>query len=74
MQAGYVDPESLLFARERVEQVHEVARARAEALTILDAQCAAVFRRHPFHPPRDLVSALRQLLAGPEFRRATDFP
>jgi len=74
MQAGYVDPESLLFARERVEQVHEVARARAEALTTLDAQCAAVFRRHPFSQPPDLVPALRRLLAGPDFRRVTDSP
>jgi hypothetical protein len=63
-----------LFARERIEQVHEVAQGRAEALTTLDAQYAAVFRRHPFYQPRDLVPALRRLLAGPDFRRATDFP
>ena len=62
MQAGYVDPESLLFARERVEQVHEVARTRVEALSTLDAEYAAVFRRHPFHQPRDLVVALRRLI------------
>src|SRR5437667_11671690 len=36
MQAGYVDPESLVFARERIEQVHEVARTGVEALTALD--------------------------------------
>jgi hypothetical protein len=70
MQAGYVDPKSLLFARERVERVHEVVRARAEALATLDAQYAEVFRRHPFHPPRDLVPALRRLLAGPDFSLA----
>src|SRR5437867_7396645 len=74
MQAGYIDPESLLFARERIEQVHEVARTRVEALTTLDAQYAAVFRGHPFHQPRDLPLALRRLLAGPDFRRATDPP
>ena len=74
MQAGYVDPKSLLFARDRVEQVREVVRTRAEVLTTLDAQYAEVFRQHPFHPPRDLVPALRLLLAGPDFRRATDFP
>ena len=48
MQAGYVDPESLLFARERIKQIREVARTGVEALTTLDAQYAAVFRRHPF--------------------------
>ena len=74
MQAGYIDLESLFFARERIEQVHEVARSRAEALTTLDAQYAAVFRRHPFRQPRDLMPALRRLLAGPDFRRVTDSP
>ena len=74
MQAGYVDPESLLFARERIEQVHEVARTGVEALTTLDAQYAAVFRRHPFHQPRDLVPALRRLLAGPDVSQVTDSP
>jgi len=74
MQAGYVDPESLVFARERIEQVHEVARTGVEALTALDAQYAAVFRRHPFYQPRDLVPALRRLLAGPDISQVTDSP
>ena len=64
MQAGYIDPNNLLFARDHVERVHEVVRTSAEALTTLDAQYADVFRRHPFHPSRDLVPALRRLLAG----------
>ena len=74
MQAGYVDPESLVFARERIEQVHEVARTAVEALTTLDAQYAAVFRRHPFYQPRELVPALRRLLAGPDISQVTDSP
>ena len=32
------------------------------------------FRQHPFHEPVDLVPVLRQLLDGPEFRRAIDLP
>jgi RNA polymerase sigma factor (sigma-70 family) len=72
MQAGYVDPGSLLFAREHLEQVREVVRTKAEALTTLDAQCSEVFRQHAFYPSRDLVPALRRLLAGPSFKRATD--
>jgi len=59
MQAGYVDPGSLLFARERLDQVG-------------DAQYAEIFRRHPFYPTCDLVPALRRLLAGPSFKQATD--
>jgi DNA-directed RNA polymerase specialized sigma24 family protein len=62
MQAGYIDPNSLLFAHDHVERVHEGLRTSAEALTTLDAQYADVFRQHPFHPLRDLVPALRRLL------------
>jgi len=72
MQAGYIDPNSLLFARDHVERVHEVLRTSAEALTTLDAQYAEVFRQHPFYPTRDLVPAVKRLLAGPSFKQATD--
>jgi RNA polymerase sigma factor (sigma-70 family) len=74
MQAGYVDPNNLLFARERIEQVHELVRTKAAELTTLEAQHAEIFRQHPFHAMRDFVPALRQLLAGADFRRATEFP
>jgi RNA polymerase sigma factor (sigma-70 family) len=72
MQAGYVDPDNLLFARPRVRQVREVARATADALTALDRQCAEVFRQHPFYESPDLVPALRRLLESPDFKRAAD--
>ena len=72
IQAGYVDPLNLLFARERVRHVHEIVPRAADALSTLDARCAAIFREHPFHDSPDLVPALRQLLATPEFTRATD--
>ncbi len=74
IEAGYVDPTHLLFARERVERVREAASSRTEALATLDDQCAEIFRRHPFHESPDLVPALRRLLQGPLFRRATDLP
>jgi RNA polymerase sigma factor (sigma-70 family) len=74
IEAGYVDPTHLLFARERVERVREAASSRTEALATLDDQCAEIFRRHPFHESPDLVPALRRVLQGPLFRRATDLP
>jgi RNA polymerase sigma factor (sigma-70 family) len=74
IQSGYVDPRSLLFARERVHQVREVAPARLEALTALDRECGQIFQKHPFHQSPDLVEALRRLLASPEFGRATAAP
>ena len=74
MQAGYVDPEDLLFARERVRKVNDVAPAKAAVLTTLDGQCGEVFRQHPFYESPDLVPALRRLLASPDFQRATELP
>jgi RNA polymerase sigma factor (sigma-70 family) len=74
IQAGYVDPENLLFARARVLQVREVVPTASAAITTLDGQCAEIYREHPFHESPDLVDALRRLLDGSEFRHATDLP
>jgi RNA polymerase sigma factor (sigma-70 family) len=74
MQAGYVDPARLLFARERIQQVRAVVQAKSEALTTLDEQYAEIYRQHPFHESPDLVQALRRLLESPGFTCATDLP
>ena len=74
IEAGYVDPTHLLFVRERVQRVREVASLKTEALATLDDQCAEVFRKHPLYESPDLVPALRRLLQDPLFRRATDLP
>jgi hypothetical protein len=63
IEAGYVDPKSPLFASEHLKQVRDATKKRAEALTMLDAQYAEIFRQHPFYPPRDVLPALRRLLA-----------
>ena len=72
MQAGYVDPKSLLFASEHLKRVRDVTQSKADALKTLDAQYAEIFRQHPFYRPRDVPPALRGLLAGPSFKLATD--
>jgi hypothetical protein len=72
MQAGYVDPANLLFARDRVDHVRDVAPAAVTALRSLDDLCAEVYRDHPFHPAPDLVPALRRLVESPDFRSATE--
>jgi RNA polymerase sigma factor (sigma-70 family) len=74
MQAGWVDPAHLLFARERIQQVREVVRTKSEALSTLDEQYGAIYRQHPFYDSPDFVQALRALLESPGFRRATDPP
>ena len=74
MQAGYVDPANLLFAKERMQQVREVVQSSSDALATLDEQYADVFRQHPFYAAPDLVQAVRQIIDSPEFRRVTDAP
>lgn len=71
IQAGYVDPRSLLFARARVQQVRDVVPRAQEALMTLDDRCAEAYREHPFHESPDFVQALRRLLTGPDFQPAT---
>ena len=74
MRAGYVDPDNLLFARERIQQVRAAVPTTTAAIETLDTQCAEVFRQHPFYESPDLVATLRQLLGSQEFRRVTEFP
>src|SRR5438128_5219636 len=74
IQAGYVDPNKLLFARARITHVRAVVPQTATALTALDAQCSRVYRAHPFYEAPDIVPALRRLIESEEFRRATDLP
>jgi RNA polymerase sigma factor (sigma-70 family) len=72
IQAGYVDPANLLFARERLQQVRDVVPARSDTIAALDHEYGEIFRQHPFYDSPDLVRALRELIAGPTFRRLTD--
>jgi RNA polymerase sigma factor (sigma-70 family) len=74
IQVGYVDPQSLLFARARVHQVREVVPRAHAALMTLDARCAETYREHPFHESPDFVQALRRLVASPDFHRAAGLP
>src|SRR5216117_4463482 len=59
IEAGYVDPEHLVFVAERVRHVREVAPVSAGALATLDRHCVDVFREHPFYDSPDVVPTLR---------------
>lgn len=72
MEAGYVDPSNLLFARARIAQVREVVPATARAVATLDEQCARIYREHPLYEPPDIALALRRLIDSSDFRRAVD--
>jgi RNA polymerase sigma factor (sigma-70 family) len=74
IQAGYVDPENLLFARARMQRVREIVQAKCEAIKTLDERYATIYRDHPFYESPDLVAALQRLVESPEFRSAADLP
>jgi hypothetical protein len=68
MRAGYVDPRNLLFARERVRQVKEVAVRSDPALPGYDGLRADTHREQPFQEPRDVAARVRVLVESPGFR------
>jgi len=68
IQAGFVNPQKLLFARERVIRVREVAEKTLDNLDDLQTAFAEVHRDHPFHEPPDFVAALRSLIDSADFK------
>ena len=68
IQAGYIDPENLLFARERIREVRQAAPKVHEIINALDGECAEIFRGHPFYQPPDLAPMLRRLVESPDLR------
>ncbi|HUN59303.1 MAG TPA: RNA polymerase sigma factor [Candidatus Binataceae bacterium] len=65
IQAGHVDPENLLFVRERISEVRQAAPQAYEAISTLDTKCADIYRRQPFFRPPDLVQMVRRLVESP---------
>ncbi len=68
IKLGYVDPQNLLFARERIIEVREVAARRAEQLdTVYDAY-AEIHQSHPFQESPDFAGSLRPLIERTNFQ------
>jgi len=70
INAGYVDPQNLLFAKEHVTRVRDVAEKKSEDLNALDDAYAEIHRDHPFQTPTDFVTSLRALINGTDFGSA----
>jgi RNA polymerase sigma factor (sigma-70 family) len=62
IEAGYVNPHNLLFVRERVQAVRDVAPAVYGELETAQRDYAELHRAHPFQVPPDFVARLRSLL------------
>jgi len=71
-KAGYLDPAKLLFARDRMTRVREVAEAKCGELDALDVAYGEIHRDHPFLDPPDFVAALRSLIHRTEFKRTLE--
>jgi len=72
IQAGHVDPDNLLFNRERICEVRDAAPQAFETIKTLDGKCADIYREHPFYKPPDLAQMVRQLVESPDLKRSTD--
>lgn len=66
--AGYLDPQKLVFASRHMIRIRDVAPRRREELDDLDRAYAEIHRDHPFLEPPDLVSTLRRFIARTDFR------
>src|SRR6516225_8687837 len=72
IQAGHVDPDNLLFNRERICEVRDAAPQAFETIKTLDGKCADIYREHPFYKPPDLAQMVRQVVESPDLKRSTD--
>jgi RNA polymerase sigma factor (sigma-70 family) len=65
IQAGHVDPENLLFVRERICNMRDAAPKTYQTIKTLDDKCAEIYRGHPFYRAPDLVQMVRRLVLSP---------
>jgi RNA polymerase sigma factor (sigma-70 family) len=68
---GHVDAHHLLFVRQHVERVEEVAAQTVREIEdVVEGQYAALYRDHPFLQPSDRVNWFRRMLENQEVRAA----
>jgi hypothetical protein len=68
MEAGYVNPRDLLFARPHLLRVRDMAPRIHGEIDALDVAYAEIHRAHPFLPPPDVAALIRTLLEQPRYR------
>jgi RNA polymerase sigma factor (sigma-70 family) len=72
ISAGYIDKNRLLFAREHITRVRDVAEKAHEDLEALDAEYAEIHRGHPFQDGPDFVALLRDLMQRTDVTKTLD--
>lgn len=68
IKAGYLDARTLLFARDRLVRVREVAERRSDEIDAMDAAYDEIHRDHPFQQSPDFLASLRALIEQSDFR------
>jgi RNA polymerase sigma factor (sigma-70 family) len=68
IQAGYIDPKNLLFAREHLHLMRDVAPGRSDDVDEYGGVGAEIYRAHPYYEPRDLAARVREVVESPGFR------
>jgi RNA polymerase sigma factor (sigma-70 family) len=72
IEAGDVEPNNLLFTRDRLDEVRDAVPKTYETIRTLDNQCAEIYRGHPFYRSPDLGQQLQQLVESPDLKRTTN--
>jgi len=73
IKSGYLDPQNLLFARDRVIAVRDVAEKACGDIGTLDETYGEILRGHPFLDGPDLVESIRALVNRPDFKFLLEF-
>jgi RNA polymerase sigma factor (sigma-70 family) len=73
IKQGYLDPQHLLFAREHMVRVREVAEKAHGNIDAMDEAYAELHRGHPFLEAPDLVESIRELVNRPDFKYLLEF-
>ncbi len=68
IKTGHVDPGNLVFAREHVARVRDIAARTSDKISELDQAYAEIHRDHPFQKSPDFVAALKELMNRSTFR------
>lgn len=67
IKAGHIDPKKLVFARDRVTHVRDVAPRTSAEITGLEKAYADIYRDHPFQNSPNFITRLRELMNRPDF-------
>ena len=74
MDVGYVNPDNLLFSKNYVYTIENVAPQKVEFMdNIFEEKAIQLFREHPFQQSPDFVLSLNKILNNKEFRDVFNF-